>query len=148
MDIPHELHGCVLEGPEKQAAARADWQEALAGSGIAEPKVEENPGRYVIREYRNGFVAAAGSIRFVAGLDTYTDGSAKYVGTRFANCSGAVVQPQPDGGFLALAVAANPDNLQSAVSGEMIGMELLALVLARGTPEGLPHDVGNDGQIF
>ena len=75
-----------------------------------------------------------------ADITIYTDGSAKFVGTDFATCSGAVVQLGSDNVWRAVALALPPDRPQGAISGEVLAVELLALVLSRGTPEGLPHE--------
>ena len=137
------MHGCVVDGPQAYNSAVREWSEALTASELPEPRVEAGEHRYVITEYVNGFAVQAGTIRFEAGLPTYTDGSAKFVGFRFANSSGAVVQLKPGGGFVAAAVAVLRDGLQSAIAGETTGVELLALILARGTPDGQPHEAGS-----
>ena len=97
---------------------------------------------FLIHEFIDGFTVAPGTVRFRPGCKTYTDGSAAYMGCSFANAAGAVVQVAPDGSFSVVAAACPAGALQSASSGEMLGMELLGMVRARGLPEGNgPHEM-------
>ena len=45
--------------------------------------------------------------------------------------------------FKAVSIAVAPGLPQSAVSGEMTAVQLLGVVLARGRPDGRPHDAGS-----
>ena len=65
-------------------------------------------------------------------------------GTRFANAAAAVVQLGADGkSFQTVCVALAPGLPQSTISGEMLAVELLGIILARGRPDGLPHTAGS-----
>ena len=62
------------------------------------------------------------------------------MGQRFATASGAVVQVRPDGTCIAVVCAVAPGRPQSAIAGEMLGLELLQMVLARGLENGGAHE--------
>ena len=96
-----------------------------------------------MQEFISGCRVTAGTVKFRLDRETCTDGSASFAGTRFASASGAAIQLLPEGGFVALARACRRDGPQSAVAGEMLGMELLGMGLARGEPEGEPHAKGS-----
>ena len=96
-----------------------------------------------MQEWVNGALVEPGTVRFDPDLPTYSDGSADFPGTRFANSAAAVVQLGADGkSFKAVSIAVAPGMPQSAVSGEMTAVQLLGIVLARGRPDGLPHGAG------
>ena len=108
-----------------------------------EPRPLANDDAYNIKEFENGVRVAQGTVRVERGGGLSSDGSAKYAGTRFAVCSGSVVQIGRDGIHRAVCYAAPPSCLQSAIFGEMIGVDATALVLSRGALEdGQPHAAG------
>ena len=105
------------------------------------PRIVVNGETFLVQEFVNGFKMKPGTVRFRPDYKTYTDGSAAFMGSPFANAAGAVVQVAPDGSFQVVAAACPAGGLQSAISGEMLGMELLGMVLARGLPESeCPHE--------
>ena len=96
-DAAHVMFGCVAQAPDAHRIARSEWKEALAVGVHPEPQVELDLTRYVVTEYIDGCLVAPGTVRFRAGLRTYTDGSADNAGTRFATAAAAVVQLGEDG---------------------------------------------------
>ena len=113
-------------GRERGGGREGEGRGRRRGDGEGEEKVE---GR-----------GESGSLRFAAMSKTHTDGSADFAGFRFATSPGSVVQRLLDGTFKAACVAVARHRCQVAVAGEMLGLELLGGILARGTPEGLPHE--------
>ena len=91
-DLKHLLLGCFIEAPEARPAALRDWRLALVGTGLEEPQPLRDDKSYIIREFMNGIPMPHGSIRFERETPAATDGSAKFVGTRFAVSSGSAVQ--------------------------------------------------------
>ena len=125
--------GCPAREPDAVRAARREWSDALCGSGIAEPRLREEQD-LGIKEYVNGCLQPPGTVKFSRGCETYSDGSCKFVGTRFAVASGAVIQ-FGRGGILRVSCGCVPRDLpQSAVSGEPGAVALLDLVLGKGCP--------------
>ena len=138
-DLRHLLHGCPDEAPEEHHEAEEDWKKVLAYNWLNAPRPDYGENGIELQEYVSGFRVPPGTVRFTADSPIYTDGSAKFVGTDFATCSGAVVQLGSDNVWRAVAMAVSPDRPQGAISGEVLAVQLLATVLARGTPDGEPH---------
>ena len=115
-----------VEGRARGGRGEGEGRGRRRGDGEGEEKVE---GR-----------GESGSLRFAAMSKTHTDGSADFAGFGFATSPGSVVQRLLDGTFKAACVAVARHRCQVAVAGEMLGLELLGGILARGTPEGLPHE--------
>ena len=133
-DLEHLLCGCIFgASPYSLGKARAEWKKALGAGGAVEPRPLVDADSFSVKEFVNGFRVAAGTVRFEEGQPVSSDGSAKFAGYRFAVCSGSVVQVGSDGVHRAVCFAATPDCLQSAVVGEMLGVDALAMVLGRGT---------------
>ena len=93
----HVLFGCAAVRPDAHRIARDEWRRALAAGKRPEPKVAALPSHYVISEFVNGVAVPPGPVKFLAGRPTHPDGSADFMGTRFANAAAAVVQLGEDG---------------------------------------------------
>jgi hypothetical protein len=133
--VQHEAQGAKRRRPTRKAVDPL-WQE------LAEPTIEYRQdfpeGDFV--ETRNGVRQPEGSLRFVAGADIYTDGSAKYPGASLAAASCSAVQVGPDGVERAVQVALPKDWPRSAVAAEMFAIGVALMILARGRPDGSPHE--------
>ena len=138
----HVLAGCVLDGPEAHTMARREWQEALCPGTAIEPEIIVDDVAFRVREYINGVEMPVGTIRFRADLKVFTDGSATDVGKRFGRSAGSAVQILPDGSSVAIIAAVPLGRSQSAIAGEVMGLALLGLVLARGQPDDTEHQDG------
>ena len=85
----------VADGPRRRTHGkkRGSWQTLFC------PVVrfrERHPAGVFV-ETRNGFPVPPGTIRFAKNARLYSDGSAKYVGTSFANAACSVVEKVPAG---------------------------------------------------
>ncbi len=102
--------------------------------GLEEARVEFREGfpEGAFVETRSGLRPPEGSLRFVAGADIYTGGSAKFLGAKFALAGCSVVQFGPDGAERAVQVPLPREWPRSAVAAEMFAIAVALVILVRG----------------
>ncbi len=136
-DTAHTLCGCSEDPNSEARENRAAWAEVLKAAAVIKPQegdaVEGQESDDYIHEFMRGFpVQDIGSLKLVAGVPVFTDGSAINVGTPWARAAAAVVQVVPGEGERAWSMAVPLDFPQSAVCAEHYAIGIVLEVAGRG----------------
>ena len=127
-DLRHTIMGC-----EDDPVVLQRWKAVLTSKCSEPAMAEAEVPAGCIQEFLQGHRVRAGTVVFDPSLPTYLDGSAKYVGTKYAQAASAMVQLGRDGQERAWGMAMPEGYPRSAVSAEHMAV-LLCMEVASSQP--------------